>query len=105
MRVAASGSRLEDRSFDPLGDAEVGDFDAAFVVHEDIGSFDVTVDDVTAVEIGKTVQDLANEIPDEWFGKLSVQVEHACDRATRDVLEENVEMFVIGIRAQVLYYI
>jgi hypothetical protein len=76
--MAALGSRLENGGLYTLGDTEVRDLDAAFVVHEDIGAFDVAVDDITAVKIGKTAQDLPNEVTDQWFRKLTVEVQHPC---------------------------
>jgi hypothetical protein len=53
--TAGTGSRAENSGcFDALGDTEIGDLDAAFVVDEDVGSLDVSVDDVTAVQIRQT---------------------------------------------------
>lgn len=38
--------------FDFLGNAEIGNLDAALVVDEDIPAFDVSMDDVFLVQIG-----------------------------------------------------
>jgi hypothetical protein len=51
--------------FDTLGDTEIGDLHGAFVVHEDVSSLDVTVDDVLGVQIAQALQNLANEVGTE----------------------------------------
>ena len=100
--VAALGRVEEGGRFDALGDAEVGDLDLAFDVDEDVGALDVPVDDIAAVEIGEPIQDLADEVADEGFLEVAVVVEHGGDAAAGDVLEEDVEVLVVGVGAEVL---
>jgi len=93
------------RGFDAFGDAEVGDLDVAFVVHEDVGAFDVPVDDVAAVEVRQPAKDLPDEVPDQRFLEGAVGIEHCGHRTTGHVFEENVEVLVVRVRAEVLHYV
>ena len=102
--VSALRARREKRrGFDALGDAKVGDFDATFVVDEDVGTLDVTVDDILRVEVGETGQDLSDEVGDEGLAEWTVVDKHCGDGATGDVFEENVQMRVVIVRAEVLH--
>ena len=95
----------EGGGFDAFGDAEVGDFDVALVIDEDVGAFDVAVDDVAAMQVGEAREDLPDEVSNEGFVELAVGVEHGGDGAAGDVFEEDVEVFGVGVGAEVLDYI
>ena len=103
--AAVLGGLEEGGGFDAFGDAEVGDFDVAFVVDEDVGAFDVAVDDVAAVEVGEPGEDLPDEVSDEGFVELAVGVEHCGDGAAGNIFEEDVEVLSVGVGAKVLDYI
>ena len=100
------GGRLEESGrFDAFRDTEVGDFDAALVVDKDIGAFDITMDDITAVKIGQAGKDLTHKISDEWLVKLAIRIQHGSHRTARHIFEENVKVFAVRIRSKVLDYI
>lgn len=101
--VAAFGWVEEGGSFNTLGDSEIRDLDRAFVVDENVGTLDIPVDDVFAVEVGKTVEDLANKVADQRFFQLSVIIEHRSHRTTRHVFKENVKVLVVAVGTQVLH--
>ena len=103
--AAVFGGLEEGGGFDAFGDAEVGDFDVALVVDEDVGAFDVAVDDVAAVQVGEPCEDLPDEVSNEGFVELAVGVEHGGDGAPGNVFEEDVEVFGIGVGAEILDYV
>ena len=74
-----------------------------FVVDQDVGAFDVAVNDIASMEIGEAGDDLADERPDERFAECAVGVEHCLDGATGDILEENVEVFGRGTSPEILH--
>lgn len=53
------------RGLYPFRDTEIGDLDAALVVNKDVGALDITMDDITAVEIRETGKDLPHEVLDQ----------------------------------------
>ena len=102
--VDVSLLRLEDSArFDAFGDAEIGDFDDAFVVDKDVGALDVAVDNILAVEVGEAREDLADEVADEGFLEGAIGSEHGGDGAARDVFQEDVEVLVVRVGAEVLH--
>jgi hypothetical protein len=97
-------STVEDiGDLDFLGYSKIGDLNYAFVVDEDVGAFDVAMDNVTSVEVSEASDDLADERPDERFSEGTVGVEHCLDGAARDVFKENVKVIGGGTGAEVLY--
>lgn len=75
-----------------FGDTEIGNLDPSLIVDQDVGTLDISVNDLTAVKVCETSDDLAYEAPNKRFPKGTVRVEHGLHRATSDVLEENIEM-------------
>ena len=53
--------------FDLLRDTEIGNLDSASVVDQDIGSLNVSMNNVCLVQIAQTLQDLLHECPDQCF--------------------------------------
>lgn len=68
---------------------------------EHVGAFNVAVDDALVVEIPRPQQNLVHEPPDQVFPEYAELLQHARDRAPRDVLEEDVEMSNSAISAAV----
>jgi len=58
--------------FDLLGNTEIGNLNAALVVDKDIPAFDVSMNDLFLMEIGKPFQDLPNKILDQGFLKGAI---------------------------------
>lgn len=75
---------------DLLRYTEIRYLDAAFVVHKDVGTFDVTMDDVSLMQVVQTLENLPNKVFDERFLERSVITEKGSDGSTWDILEENV---------------
>jgi len=63
------------------GDAEVGELDQALLGGEDVGAFDVAVDDTLLVEVEEAVQDLGHVEGNEVFGELAKVLADAVQRA------------------------
>jgi len=49
---------------DFLGDTKVGNLDTTLVVDENVGAFDVSVDDIPLVKVVKALKNLTNEVLD-----------------------------------------
>ena len=82
--------------FDLLGDAKVRDLDTALVVDEHVRALDVAVYDVALVEVTEAEQDLAHPVAHERLFEGAVVTQQRGNRASGDVLEENVEMITIN---------
>jgi hypothetical protein len=52
--------------------AEIRYFNPTFIVHKDVSTFDISMDDVPFVQIIQALENLANEILNEGFLKSSV---------------------------------
>jgi hypothetical protein len=89
--------------FDAFRYAKIGYFDSALIVDEHVGPFNVAVDDLAAMEIGKTRENLADKVADERFLQRSVLVEKRGHGATRNILEKNIEVILIRTRPKVLH--
>lgn len=59
------------------------------------------MDDALVVEISRPQQDLVHEPPDQVFPEHTELLQHARDRAPRDVLEEDVEVSNPAVSAAV----
>lgn len=62
-------------------DAEVGQFNKAFLCSQDIGALDIPVYDTLLVEVQETVEDLGHVKGDEVFRKLAEVLADAVQRA------------------------
>lgn len=69
-------------------DAEVGDLDTALMVDEEIGGFDVTVDDLAAMEVGEAGDHLTGDAREVGFDGDAM----ALKRATVHELEEDLDL-------------
>lgn len=67
---------------DTLGDTKVGNLDGALVVNEDVRTFDVSMNDISLVEIVETLKALLDECADERFFKGTVIAKQSGHRAT-----------------------
>ena len=61
--------------FDLFGNPEIGNLDPALVIHQNIGSLDIPMDDIALVQVIQPRQDLPDEILDEGFFKCAVIVQ------------------------------
>lgn len=79
-------------ALDLLGDSEIRDLDPSLVVDKDVGSLDVSMNDLSVVKVGETLQRLSDERPDERLLERAVVAEQRGDGPSWHVLEENVEV-------------
>ena len=77
-------------------DTEVGDFDAALVVHQDVRTLDVTMDDASLVDIVQSLQNLANKVADKRLFEGTVVSQQRSDRAAWNIFQEDVEVLFVG---------
>lgn len=82
--------------FQLFRDAKVGDFDATLVVHEDVRTLDVTMNDASLVDVVQSLQDLANKVADERFFEGTVVSEQRGNGTAWDIFQEDVEVLVVG---------
>jgi hypothetical protein len=80
---------------DLFRDSEIRNLDSTLVVHEDVRTLDISMDDLALVQIVETGKDLSNKIAYKRFLECAIIVEQGGDRSTGNVLEENVK--VVGI--------
>jgi len=79
-------------------DAKVRNLDTALVVHQDVRSLDVAMDDASLVDVVQSFQDLADEVADERLLKGTVVSQQRGDRAAWNVFQEDVEVLIVGRR-------
>ena len=58
--------------FDLLGDTKVRNLDTTLVVDEHVRAFDITVDDISFMQVVETCQDLAHPIANERLGECTI---------------------------------
>ena len=63
------------------GDTKISKLDGAVFCGEDIGSFDVTVNDTLVVKILQALEDLGHVHADQIFGELAVCLAYRVKRA------------------------
>ena len=73
------------------GAPEVGQLHVPFVGHEDVGAFDVPVDDVPVVEVLQPAQDLPQVVAEHGLRQGPEVAEEGREGAARDVLQEDGE--------------
>ncbi len=81
-----------------LGDAEIGDLDSSLVVNEDVSALDITMDDITLVEVVETSQGLLDPPLNECFFKGAVFVQEGGNGSSWNVFQENIQEFVVRTR-------
>ena len=79
-----------------LRDAEVGDLNAALVVHQHICTLDITVDDVAFVQIVQAKQNLPDPVTHERLFERTIVPKEGSNGSTRDVLQEDVEVIIVN---------
>ena len=84
--------------FHLFGDAKVRDLDAALVVDEHVRTFDITVDDVTLMEVVEPEKDLSDPIAHEGLFERPIIPEQRGDGTTRHVFQEDVQVIVVDTR-------
>lgn len=62
-----------------LGNAEVGNLDATFVVDENVCTLDIPMDNAPFMYVVETVQDLSDEVPYKWLFEGTVVAEKSSD--------------------------
>ena len=78
--------------------AKVGDFDSAFFIPEQIGRFDVAVDDALIVEVFETADDVAENTARLVYGKLGLAlVVLPRDLAAFHILEHHKDLFALWV--------
>jgi len=73
------GRLKESRCFHALGDAEIGNFDVAVVVYENVRTFNVPVNDISVMEVRQALENLTDEVADKRLAKLTVRIKHSCN--------------------------
>jgi len=58
-----------------LRDPEIRDLDASLVVNQDVGSLDVSVNDIPLVQVFESYQNLPDKVLDERFFECAIVVE------------------------------
>src|SRR5579862_7300926 len=94
-RAVPSTGAEHTAGFDALRNAKVRDFNSTFVIDKHICPFDVTMDDLTAMEICEASEDLADEVANERLLQGTVLVEKRSYGATRNILKKDVEVVLI----------
>ena len=61
------------------------------------------MDNILAMQIGKTFEDLADKVADEWLIQFAIAIQHGSHRTARYVLKEDVELVVFGVGTKVLH--
>ena len=80
-----------------LGEAEVGDLHPALAVEEDVGGFDIAVDDAVVVGVGEGVEDVGGDVDGLLLGEFpAVVLEVLVDVHAIDELHDEVELAVRG---------
>jgi len=72
IRKEISGDDDKLTVIDFFRNSKIRNLDASLVVDEDIGAFDITMDDISLVEIDQTRQRLSHEFLDEAFFKRAI---------------------------------
>ena len=62
-------------------DSEVRQLHASVFVRQDIGTFDVAVDNTLVVQVHQTFQNLRDVHGNQWFGKLAEALAYVVQRA------------------------
>lgn len=73
--------------------------------NQNVGAFDVSVDDPFAMQVPRSEQNLVHEPPDQVFSEHSELLQHACDGSTRDILEKDVQVPRASVGAAVANYV
>ena len=87
-----------------LRNTEIGYLNSTFVVDENIGTFNITVDNISLVKIVQALKNLANEIFDQRLLESSVISQKCRHRTAGNIFEENVEEITIERRVCVIIY-
>jgi len=77
-------------AFNFLRYPKVGDLDSTFIVDENIGTFDISMDDLPFMEIIETGEDLSNEVSYKRFFESAIVAQESGHGPARNVFEENV---------------
>jgi len=78
-----------------LGDTKVGDLNTAFVINEDVCTFNIAVDNISFMKVVQSLKDLMDKVANERLFERAIIGEQGCNRSTWDVFEENVEVFIV----------
>jgi len=57
---------------DFLWNPKIGNFDTTLVIHENISTFDISVDYIAFMEVVESLENLSNKILHEWLLKGTV---------------------------------
>ena len=87
-----------------LRNTEIGYLNSTFVVDENIGTFNITVDNISLVKIVQALKNLANEIFDQRLLESSVISQKCCYRTSGNIFEKNVEEIIIERRVCALCF-
>lgn len=77
-------------AFNLLRDTEVGYLDASFIIYKDVGAFDISVDDISFMQIVQALKNLTDKILHELLLEGAIIAQKGRDRTTRNIFEENV---------------
>lgn len=86
-----------------LRDTEIRNLDVSLVIDEDVRSLDISMNDLSLVEVIETGEDLSNELADQCFFERSVIREESGDGSSGNVFEKNVKVLAVGRRIEVLH--
>lgn len=62
-----------------LGNTEVGNLDATFVVDQNVRTLDIPMDNAPFMYVVETVQDLSDKVPYKWLLEGTVVAEKSSD--------------------------
>lgn len=78
-----------------LRNAEIRYLDATLVIDKNVGAFDVSVYDISFMQITQTSQNLTNEVLHKGFLKRAIIAQKRCYRSTGDIFQKDVEVLLI----------
>lgn len=87
-----------------LRNTEIRYLDSTFIVDENIGTLDITMDNISLVKIVQALKNLANEIFDQRLLESSVISQKCCYRTSGNIFEKNVEEIIIERRVCALCF-
>lgn len=86
-----------------LRDTEIGDFHASLVIDEYNGAPEVTVNDIALMQVGQSLKNLSDKVPDERLFECTVIAQQRSDRTTWHIFEKDVEDVILQRRVCCLH--
>ncbi len=80
--------------------AKVGQLNLALVVHENVGALDVPVEEVVAVAVAETVEQLPHDVTDVRLAEVHQAAFQQAHQVVVHVLEDEVEGALVALKVQ-----